>query len=118
MLKGTQFPFGPPLQQPLPQVFESQAHVPLVVSHRPFGHDPHIRPPVPHWPEPSDAHGTQVWPLQQPFAHEVASQTHAPLWHSPPVPHIVPFVTLLHPDVLVAGWQLRQELLASTVPDV
>jgi len=115
-LKGTQLPLVPPLQQPPPQVFESQLHVPLVMSHRWFVQPPHIAPFVPHVPAPCDAHGTQLWPLQQPLGHEVESQTHDPPTHSPPVPHEVPFVTLLHPDVFVVGWQLWHELLALAVP--
>jgi hypothetical protein len=61
----------------------------LVVSQRPFVQDPHAAPPLPHWEGVSEEYCTQVLPLQQPLAHEVASQTHWPvvLLHSWPLAH-------------------------------
>ena len=93
-------PFVPPLQQPLAQVFASQVQVPLVLSHRPFAHDPHEAPPVPHEVEDSDPHASQVPPLpplQHPSGQEVESQTHVPLplLHSSPelqAPQLAPAV--------------------------
>ncbi len=41
-------------QQPFAHVVGSHAHVPFVVSQRPFGHVPHCAPPRPHWFELSD----------------------------------------------------------------
>jgi hypothetical protein len=82
-------PLAPPLQHPLGQVMASHEQTPTVVSQRPFAQDPHAAPPLPHCKEDSDAYGTHALPLQQPFAHEVASQTHSPvaLLHSCPAPH-------------------------------
>jgi hypothetical protein len=41
-------PVGPPLQQPFGHVVASHAHVPLVVSQRPFEQTAQAAPPVPH----------------------------------------------------------------------
>ncbi len=41
-------PVTPPLQQPLGQVLASQAHSPLVVSHRLLAHAAQVAPPAPH----------------------------------------------------------------------
>jgi len=89
-------PLGPPLQHPPGQVFPSQPQVPLVVSHRLLAHPAQAAPAVPHDAPDWDPHGTHVPvapPLQQPFGHEVASQTHVPLLllHSSPVPHAEQF---------------------------
>jgi hypothetical protein len=91
-----------PLQQPPGHEVELQTHVPFVVLHAwPEPHAEHAAPPVPHDEFDSEPYGTQVFPLQQPFGHEVASQTHDPLvvLHSwpdeqaahaaPPEPHEV-----------------------------
>jgi hypothetical protein len=61
-------------------VLESQAHVPFVVSQRSvvLVQDPHAAPPDPHNVEDCEAKGMHVLPLQQPFGHELASQTHSP----------------------------------------
>jgi hypothetical protein len=85
----TQVPLVPPLQHPPGQVLTSHVQVPAVVSHTPFPHGEHAAPPVPHWAGVSDAYGTQVLPLQQPFGQEVTLQTHSPLpvSHSWPVAH-------------------------------
>jgi hypothetical protein len=64
------------VQQPLGQVVASQAHAPLVVSHSPLAHAPHAAPPVPHCELVCEAYGTHAFPLQQPLAQDVASQTH------------------------------------------
>jgi hypothetical protein len=82
-------PLVPPLQQPLGQLFASQAHTPVVRSHRPFAQEPHAAPPLPHCEPDCDPYGTQTLPLQQPFAHELASHTHVPVvvLHSWPVVH-------------------------------
>lgn len=42
---------------------------------------------MPHWPSVGD---TQLRPLQQPLAHEVASQTHSPFWQRWPASHAGP----------------------------
>jgi hypothetical protein len=78
-----------PLQQPVGHDVASQMHADAVFEHScPDPHDPHVAPPVPHEEVVCDAYGTQVFPLQQPFAHEVASQTHCPLpLHSWPAAH-------------------------------
>jgi hypothetical protein len=67
-----------------------QTHCPVVVLHCcPDPHDEHAAPPAPHDAFVSEAYGTQLLPLQQPFGHEVASQTHCPLvvLHSCPDEH-------------------------------
>jgi hypothetical protein len=74
---------------------ESGWHVPLAVQQpahaapphvqAPFEHDPlptqgpHAPPPEPHAELDCAAKGRQALPLQQPRAHEVASQTHCPV---------------------------------------
>jgi hypothetical protein len=50
-------------------------------------HATHAPPPEPHWL--LDVPGSQVRPLQQPFAQLAASQTHAPLTHSCPAGQLV-----------------------------
>jgi hypothetical protein len=68
-----------PLQQPFGQEFASQTHDPLFALHSwPDGHAEHAAPAVPHEPFVSEAYGTHVEPLQQPFGQEVASQMHCP----------------------------------------
>jgi hypothetical protein len=79
-----------PLQQPAGHEVESHTHVPLVVLHSwPDAHAAHAAPPVPHVELDSEAYATHVFPLQQPFGHEVASQTHCPVLvlHSWPAEH-------------------------------
>ncbi len=67
------------MQQPFGHVVGSQPHDPVFVSHAwPDGHALHAAPPVPHWPFDWSTSGTHVFPLQQPFGHEVASQPHVP----------------------------------------
>jgi hypothetical protein len=56
----------------------------------PDGHAAHAAPPAPHEVVVSDPYGTHVLPLQQPFGHEFASQTHCPpLLHVWPCAHAV-----------------------------
>jgi len=86
-----------PLQQPNGQELASQTHCPMVLSpgvlshSRPAVHVPYAAPPVPHDVLDSDAYRTHVPvgpPLQQPFGHEVESQTHCPVpLHSCPAGH-------------------------------
>ncbi len=93
--KASHEPVEPPLQQPLGQVLMSHSHVPKFGSQRPFVQDAQTWPPVPHWVGDSEEYGTHVPPrvaVQQPFGHEVPSQTHCPasapiVLHSWPVPH-------------------------------
>ncbi len=94
----------PPLQQPLGQVVESHEQVPLVVSHRPFVHDEHAAPPVPHIEADCEVYATHVEPLQQPFGHEVALQTHWPVvvLHIWPVPHAAHATPPVPHDVFVS----------------
>lgn len=76
--KGTQ---TPPLQQPLGHEVASQPQVPFVLLQSwPVAHAVHRAPAVPQDALVSDPNGTQV-PLavQQPFGHDVASQTHWPV---------------------------------------
>jgi hypothetical protein len=85
----------PPLQQPAEHVVASHEQVPFVVSHTPFAQDVQTAPPVPHCDDDSDEYATQVAPLQQPFGHEVESQTHWPVvllhsWPDPHAPHVAP----------------------------
>lgn len=77
-----QTPLAPPTQQPLGQVVLSQEQVPLVVSQSPFAQLEHALPPLPHCAADSEPSRTQVFPLQQPLGHDVASQTHEPPTHS------------------------------------
>ena len=79
------------VQQPFGQVVASQAHWPVVVSHRPAAHTAHVAPPAPHCDEDCEAYATHVVPLQHPPGHDVTSHTHAeaPLEHSCPVAHEV-----------------------------
>jgi hypothetical protein len=79
-----------PLQQPPGHAVGSQWHVPLAVLQlSPAPHARHPAPPAPHEVFDWLAYGTQTLPSQQPFGHEVASQTHAPLvvLHSRPDAH-------------------------------
>ena len=90
------------LQQPCGHEVESQTHVPGVapdlLHSRPLPHPPQLTPPVPQEPLLSAAYSSHVPvvpPLQQPRAHEVASQTHWPVavLHSLPdgqAPHEAP----------------------------
>jgi hypothetical protein len=64
----------PLLQQP-GHPLVPQAHVPPVHA-PPFEHAAQAAPPVPHCVVDCEPVGTQVLPLQQPLAHDVASQTH------------------------------------------
>jgi hypothetical protein len=66
----------------------SHEQLPLVVSHTPFEHEAQDAPPVPHWELDSDEYATHVLPLQHPFGHELALQTHSPVdvLHCWPVP--------------------------------
>jgi hypothetical protein len=89
------------LQQPAGHVTASHEQTPVVMSQRPFAQEPHAAPPLPHCEDDCDEYCTHVLPLQQPFAHDVALQTHCPVprLHScpdahapqvaPPVPHDV-----------------------------
>jgi hypothetical protein len=78
----------PLLQQPVhatpPQVHEPMEHdAPLV-------HAAHVAPALPQEVPLCAANGSHEPvgpPEQQPFAHDVASQMHAPALHSRPVPH-------------------------------
>lgn len=83
----------PLLQQPGHPVVP-HAQVPLVHA-PPFEHAAHAAPPVPHWVVDCEPVGTQVLPLQQPLAHDVASQTHWPVvvlqaCPVPQAPHVAP----------------------------
>jgi hypothetical protein len=85
---ATHVPPAEAVQHPPGQEVASQTQVPLVLLHSwPALHVPQVAPPAPHWLLVSLPYGTQVLPLQQPFGHECASQTHAPLvvLHSWPV---------------------------------
>jgi hypothetical protein len=79
-----------PLQHPAGQDAASQTHRPLVTSHScPTLHAPQAAPPLPHAALDCEAyalHDPAEPPLQQPAAHVLASQTHAPcvVSHSPP----------------------------------
>ncbi len=85
-----------PLQQPFGHEVALHTHCPLVVLHIcPVPHAAHAAPPVPHDALVSEAYGSHVEPLQQPFGHEVASHTHCPVFvlHSWPVlqaAHVAP----------------------------
>jgi hypothetical protein len=69
-----------PLQQPPGHEFASHWHAPALLVHScPEPHESHAAPLAPHDVRLWDAYGTHVFPLQQPFGQEVASQTHAPL---------------------------------------
>jgi hypothetical protein len=72
-------PADPPTQQPFGHVVASHEHVPELTSQRPFGQEAHAAPPLPHIDAVSDGYGTQVGPLQQPLAQEVASQLQRPV---------------------------------------
>jgi hypothetical protein len=62
----------PPAQQPLGQLLALHSQMPAVVSQRPFAHEVHALPPVPHWVADSDANSTQSSAaLQQPWAQVV-----------------------------------------------
>lgn len=100
---GRQVPVTPPLQQPFGHEVLLQMQLPAVpsleVSHTRLGAQPaQVAPAVPHDVLSSDAHGSQLPvgpPLQQPFEHDVESQTHWPvtLSHSSPVlqpPQVAP----------------------------
>jgi hypothetical protein len=71
-------------------------HWPTVLSQRsPVVHAAQLAPAVPHCASLSLAQGTQVFPLQHPLGHEVASHTQAPelLLHSCPdaqLPQVAP----------------------------
>ena len=72
-------------------------------SHSPFGHAEQAAPPEPQSAADCIDDGMQVLPLQQPIAHDVASQTHWPvaLLHSWPVEqgeHAAPPVPQDEPD--------------------
>lgn len=80
-------------------------HAPPVHA-SPVGHASHAWPAVPHCCV--DVPGSQVVPLQQPFVHDVASQTHCPdlqCWpivHAAPEPHWqLPLES--HPSLVVAS---------------
>ena len=81
-----------PLQQPIVHVVGSQLQAPLVLSQScPVPHGEQAAPAVPQEVGDSDAHGWHVpFDVQQPFGHEVASQTQVPLVlsHSWPIGHI------------------------------
>lgn len=76
------------VQQPLGH--EPPPHVQAPAVHdSPDAHAAHATPPVPQAAPDCDEVGTHVLPLQQPVAHEVASQTHRPaVLHSWPVAHV------------------------------
>jgi len=84
----------------------SHTHEPFALLHSsPDAHAVQATPAAPHEPVDSDAYGSHVPlgpPMQQPFAHEWASQLHVPvvvsqtpfaqLEHAAPaVPHCPPF---------------------------
>jgi hypothetical protein len=46
------------------------------------------------------------------------SAAQLPALQTSPAAQLVPFATLLHSVVLVAGWQLRQAFVGFAVPDV
>jgi hypothetical protein len=80
-----------PMQQPLPQLVPLQpveGHMPLVQA-PPLGHAEQVAPPAPHTLLLWLAYGTQVVPMQQPFAQVVESQTagQVPLVQAPPPGH-------------------------------
>jgi hypothetical protein len=72
-----------PLQHPFGHDVASHAHVWVADAHSwPVRHAVHFEPPVPQTALVSLAYGTQAFPLQQPLAHDVESQTHAVPLHS------------------------------------
>ena len=105
-----------PLQQPLVQDDVLQMHMPVTVLHAwPVPQLEHDAPPLPHWPNDSEAYGTHVLPLQQPAGHEVASQTHCPvtLSHSWPMlhgAHAAPLAPHEEFDSLVSASQVEPPL--------
>jgi hypothetical protein len=81
-----------PLQQPFGHDVASHTHWPVLLPHSwPELHAAQLAPPVPHEPFDSDAYGTHVLPLQQPFGQDVASHTQRPalVLHSWPEVHVV-----------------------------
>jgi hypothetical protein len=119
-------PVAPPLQQPFGHVVASQAHAPLLVSHTPFEHAPHVAPPAPHCDGVSDEYATHAPLLQHPAGHEFAShaQADALLVHScpvahephaaPPAPHDVPACAEYETHVLPSQQPFGHELALQT----
>src|SRR6202041_1730833 len=69
-----------PLQQPFAHEVASQTHWPVALLHScPDPHAPQLAPAVPHELFDSEAYSSHVLPLQQPLAHEWASQMHCPV---------------------------------------
>jgi hypothetical protein len=113
------------LQQP--------AHELPLHEHCPFEHTspelhaPQAAPAKPHWAVDCEAYGTHVSPWQQPFGHEVASQTHFPVltlhsWpvlHAPQVapdaPHdaLVSFARGSHVPLLQQPWQSQPQPMST-----
>jgi hypothetical protein len=84
-----------PAQQPFGHDVASQTQLPVDGLHScPAAQAAQLAPPVPHEAFDSDAHGTHVFPRQQPFGHEVASQTHWPVplhsWPDVHAPQVAP----------------------------
>jgi hypothetical protein len=79
-----------PLQHPVAQEVTLQTHWPDVVLQTWFAPQAaQAAPATPHSLFVCDAYATHVVPLQQPFGHELALQTHWPVLvlHVSPVPH-------------------------------
>jgi hypothetical protein len=98
-------PVAPPTQQPLAHVVESHAHVPFVVSQRPFAQPAQVAPPVPHDVGVCALQSSHVPvdpPLQQPWGQELELHTQLPepsqVWPVGQVAHIAPFVPHELPD--------------------
>jgi hypothetical protein len=64
----------------------THVHTPLLHTSVP-GHAVQTLPPVPHEVADCEAYGSQVFPLQHPFGHEVALQTHPAFVHCWPAAH-------------------------------
>jgi hypothetical protein len=81
-----------PLQQPFGHEVELQPQVPVLVEQAvPLGQGAQLAPAFPHWFMLWLAYATQVVPLQQPFGHDVALQTHLPV-----ASQVCPIVHELH----------------------
>lgn len=78
-----------PLLQHPAQTVPPQVHDPIEHD-SPLAHEPHVAPAVPQEVPLCAANGSHEPvgpPAQQPFAHDVESQMHAPALHSRPEPH-------------------------------
>jgi len=79
-----------PLQQPFGHEVALQTQLPLLVEQVvPVAHGAQAAPDFPHWLMVWLANGTQVAPLQHPFAHDEALQRQAPFVQAWPVAQAV-----------------------------